>query len=384
MKLEELKTIVQSANLNIIVGSGCSVPFLGALGNIETLLTDLNEQTIPQNEKDLIRATILKNYFDISIDKNLNLLSAKHDLIRDKVLLNYENLLSSLYTILLYRRSNLIAKQLNLFTTNMDVCLEVSAEKIGIELNDGFKGRIKPKLDLSQFKKIQYKKSQLYDLKSEIPSINCYKLHGSVNWMLEDQKIYLDNSLNKLSEIKAISLIKNTDILDLFDPSGDTKSIATLVSEAKGKTPTTLTNEFLQKYDHLPIINPTKEKFKETTLNYTHYELIRILSNELEKENSVLFVMGFSFADEHFQEIILRVANSNPTLKVVIFAYSSSGEKYIEDNLDLKSGKNIYDNISFVERENASTPTEEKFDLKQITEKYFINLASEVKSNFSK
>jgi hypothetical protein len=40
------------------------------------------------------------------------------------------------------------------------------------------------------------------------------------------------------------------------------------------------------------IVNPSKKKFEDTVLNETHYDLLRIYNNELEKENSVLFVMG--------------------------------------------------------------------------------------------
>ena len=47
-------------------------------------------------------------------------------------------------------------------------------------------------------------------------------------------------------------------------------------------------------------------------------------SNELEKENTALFALGFSFADEHIQEITLRSANSNPTLGVFIVAYQEA------------------------------------------------------------
>jgi hypothetical protein len=58
-------------------------------------------------------------------------------------------------------------------------------------------------------------------------------------------------------------------------------------------------------------------------------------SNELEKENSVLFVLGFSFADEHIREITKRVANSNPTLLICIFAYSDSSKTDIEQKLNM-------------------------------------------------
>ena len=40
-------------------------------------------------------------------------------------------------------------------------------------------------------------------------------------------------------------------------------------------------------------------------------------------ENALLFVFGFSFADEHILDITRR-ALRNPTAKVVMFAYSQS------------------------------------------------------------
>jgi hypothetical protein len=63
-------------------------------------------------------------------------------------------------------------------------------------------------------------------------------------------------------------------------------------------------------------------------LNETHYDLLRIYNNELEKENSVLFVMGFSFADEHIRELTLRVANTNPTSIIYIFVYGKDSGIY--------------------------------------------------------
>ena len=63
--------------------------------------------------------------------------------------------------------------------------------------------------------------------------------------------------------------------------------------------------------------------------------------NELEKENSVLFVMGFSFADEHIAEITLRLAKSNPTLTILIFAYDEDSKLDIQQNLKNTDQRNI-------------------------------------------
>ncbi|QDD68122.1 hypothetical protein C6V80_09620 [Caminibacter pacificus] len=86
------------------------------------------------------------------------------------------------------------------------------------------------------------------------------------------------------------------------------------------------------------MINPTKEKFQETVFKKTHYELLRIFSNELEKENTILIVIGFSFADEHIRDITIRALNYNPLLNVFVYDYDGNGVKHIEiENTKIKN-----------------------------------------------
>ena len=86
---------------------------------------------------------------------------------------------------------------------------------------------------------------------------------------------------------------------------------------------------------------------------------MRIYSNALERENSVLFVMGFSFADEHLAQLTKRAAATNPTLQVIIFAFSDNDkDKYLR-NLGI-TGKGGNNNIAIItptdfKRENNST-----------------------------
>ena len=96
--------------------------------------------------------------------------------------------------------------------------------------------------------------------------------------------------------------------------------------------------DFFKAYEKIEMINPTKEKFKTSVLNYHFYELMRIYSNALERENSILFVMGFSFADEHIAQITKRAADTNPTLQVVVFAYSDEDEEGYKKNLQIEHG----------------------------------------------
>ena len=65
---------------------------------------------------------------------------------------------------------------------------------------------------------------------------------------------------------------------------------------------------------------------------------MRLFSNELEKPNTILFVGGFSFADEHLSKITLRAANNNPTLLIVVFAYQQADKVLIEKNLGIDEG----------------------------------------------
>ena len=110
-------------------------------------------------------------------------------------------------------------------------------------------------------------------------------------------------------------------------------------------------------------------------------------ANGLEKENSVLFVMGFSFADEHIREVTLRAADSNPTLTIFAFAYSSKAKEEIEERLDIEHVKNS--NIKVIGP--SVTPGEEgeesaddfKYDLETINKMVFEKIFSSLNSKAS-
>ena len=97
---------------------------------------------------------------------------------------------------------------------------------------------------------------------------------------------------------------------------------AALIAKASSVAVSPTVTAFIEAYEKLGIVNPDKQKFATTVLNETYYELIRRFANELEKENSVLFVHGFSFRDEHLRDVVVRAARSNPTLQVIVFCYS--------------------------------------------------------------
>ncbi|MFM7468906.1 MAG: SIR2 family protein [Vampirovibrionales bacterium] len=74
------------------------------------------------------------------------------------------------------------------------------------------------------------------------------------------------------------------------------------------------------------VVLPRKQKFAEVVLNEAYYSLLRLYANELDKENVVLIVFGFSFEDEHILSMTKR-ALKNPTLQILIFVYE---QKYVQ------------------------------------------------------
>lgn len=91
-------------------------------------------------------------------------------------------------------------------------------------------------------------------------------------------------------------------------------------------------NDFEMDYKRLQVVNPTKDKFKETVFQQNYYQLLRMLSFELEKRDSILIVFGFSFADEHILEIIRR-SIVNPYLKVFVICYDEKSREKIKTKL---------------------------------------------------
>ncbi len=338
MDHDKFKKIVESCHLNFLIGSGASMNYFATLGNVEELLTELTKMPMSK-EKNILESSIKKDYFQKAIAGNLFINNI--DKIKEPALVeelkttkaNYQDFMIALNIILLRRRSNIISRQVNLFTTNMDLFLDFTLEEINLEYNDGFSGKFNPVFSTSNYHKSIFQKSPHYDNRAELPLFNLYKLHGSVTWKSNGNQIVFDSQLQLLRDIDKVEIKKP--LIETFLNDDKPKSIESLIEEAAKLEDDPSFTAFLDAYNKLEIINPTKEKFSTTTVQYNFYELLRMYSNELEKENSVLFVLGFSFADEHIREITKRVANSNPTLLICIFAYSDQSKTDIEGRLNM-------------------------------------------------
>lgn len=340
MNEDKFKKAIESCHLNFLIGSGASRNYFETLGNVENLLTNLSNQP-KTDERLIVEASIKNDYFKKGILGNLGFIDSKKIINTadfENTSKNYQEFLIALNVILLRRRSNLIGRQVNLFTTNIDLFLDRTLEEMGLEYNDGFLGKLQAVFSTSNYRKSVFQKSPHYENKAELPLFNLFKLHGSVTWKQDNDKILFDSNLSVVNEI-ANSPISGKTIDDFLDDKENAKTVQELQKEAEALTYEISLKNFNDSYDKLLIINPTKEKFITTTVQYTFYELLRMYSNELEKENSLLFVFGFSFADEHIREITKRVANSNPTLLVSIFAYDDKSKLEIEAKLNMQDFK---------------------------------------------
>ncbi|MBA9076547.1 hypothetical protein [Rufibacter quisquiliarum] len=374
MEDDKFKKIVESCHLNFLIGSGASRNYFETLGNVENILTELSAEPA-SNEKTIVEVSIKSDYFQKAILGNRGLIDSAFatdptELANTKQ--NYIDFLIAINIILLRRKSSIIGKQVNLFTTNMDIFLDTTLEQLNIEYNDGFSGKLNPTFSTSNYRKSIFQKSPHYENKAELPLFNLYKLHGSVTWKTDANDIVFDASLSTLSKINKVRLSGKL-LSSLKDATGKDKKLTELFADAKSLHIDSEFEKFIAAYRQLVMINPTKDKFETTTIQYTYYELLRIYSNELEKENSILFVFGFSFADEHIREITKRVANSNPTLLICIFAYSDSSKLDIEGKLQMNDFK--FQNVEVITSGDFAT----------LNKSWFIKLAHELdKESFEK
>lgn len=297
---KELKEIIQSGHINLLVGSGCSRPYLSTLGGIEQMMND--EATREEAQKEYFRLikkskSVLNEELETDVDEKKALVSTKQQ---------YENFIR-LWTEALFKRSlGIVNKQVNLFTTNFDLFLEDACERLRVPYNDGFSGQLNPKFSVANFNRIQKYKSLQFDNTSDIPLFNIIKLHGSLSWRTDSDTVVYSNG----------SHIED----DLDSKDGEE------FEKAYGK--------------QLAVINPTAEKHFETVLDTNYASMLRKFTLELEKENSVLLVFGFSLDDRHIKDLLYGVMKSNPTLIVVYF--SRSPYDGVADDKDEAKNANLY------------------------------------------
>lgn len=296
---KELKEIIQSGHINLLIGSGCSCDYLTTLNDIENRMN--NPMSCEYAQKDYYK--IIKRSMAVLDESLATEDSDKEELSKTKQ--NYDAFLSFWANIISSRSLHIVNKQVNIFTTNIDMFMEDSCERLGIPYNDGFIGQINRCFNVSNFNRIQKYKSLQFDNTSDIPLFNIIKLHGSNSWQTKNNTIVYSNGTH-------------------------------IPNDLDGKTG----GEFVDEYKKIAVINPNAEKHFETVLDINYASMLRKFTLELEKENSVLIIVGVSLADKHIKNLLYGVMKSNPTLIVIYFSYNTYDDT--TDILEERSNSNMY------------------------------------------
>ncbi|MFN6735179.1 hypothetical protein ACK4CJ_01315 [Enterococcus gallinarum] len=351
---------INGKNISFLIGSGASAGIVPTLW-IESFSKSFEELLTSAEYDDNQKKVLYYIWFNLWIRKT-KILEFEDE--PKEVFENYEKFISNLITISNHEGFDK-PKRINIFTTNYDSLFELSFDKLASQnrltfFNDGSRGFLKKYVSSENFY-ITTSHCGISDgFQRSIPTINLIKLHGSVTWKKNNEKIEmsLENEVfEKLVEdaksINEMILEMKEDDDPVLGPSDLNKAIDFFDNENIGHSifDTDLTedtlrehidqiysiaedelNEFKTSYDSLPIVSPTKQKFSETVFEQHYYQMLRMLSFELEKKNSILIVFGFSFADEHILEIVRR-SMVNPFLKIYVIAYNKKSKDMIENAL---------------------------------------------------
>ncbi|HGE9287850.1 TPA: hypothetical protein ACGBRN_004498, partial [Escherichia coli] len=113
--------VFQSANINFLIGSGASLPAIRVLGTIESdlqqLINDEMEEEYFDSAASFLTAVWLPHEYMLNRDNGLPfvpLVIANINATRE----NYDAFISSLEKILTRRRTGLLPRRINIFTTN--------------------------------------------------------------------------------------------------------------------------------------------------------------------------------------------------------------------------------------------------------------------------
>lgn len=333
---------IYSKNINILIGSGASADLFPTLGlsiksakgeweTIETLATKF------ENRQDK-RTALFMHYYNTCIFPVQTFTPSTITSDKGKANLeNYEVFLKNLLGLLDRRKD--LNRKINIFTTNYDGCLAHSADNILMQgshdfvVNDGSSGFHRKHLHAKNFNTFQCQTGIFERSNYGVPQLNIIHLHGSVYWSKSGDRI----EVKYANDFKHMIHWKTLEKIGQFSDYLVTNGGSTAKIPAITFTPAQR-ESFWTEYNKLPIVNPTKWKFHETVFEEHYYQMLRFLSYELEKPNSILITFGFSFADEHIRKLVQR-SLSNPKLQTFICCYSQSSAKSLRE--EFKLWKNV-------------------------------------------
>lgn len=206
---------------------------------------------------------------------------------------------------LLQRPLNL--KRGNIFTTNYDLAFENAFDNQGVNYIDGFSGfqnrTFKPE---TYDYDIYYPGSTTQGKVSRIEKvIRYYKIHGSLTW------IKTSPSATNIYGIKEVPI--------------------DLIRRLKDDPNDSLIGDIM--------IYPSATK-KSYTLDFPYSELFRQFASAITQSQSVLLTFGYSFCDEHINDIIYQ-ALSIPSFTLVVIDFLGTKNKGIKKLKDLNDPRII-------------------------------------------
>ncbi|MEH6943224.1 SIR2 family protein [Bacillus sp. JJ722] len=277
--VKKLRKLAITKQLNFLIGSGTSYPAIPLMGMIQA----------ENNEKrNTLLAETVKRVSEDLLGQALEYRSSICITLN-----NYTNFISKIIDILNLSNSRQTPRTANLFTTNYDLFIEKASDNVlqnyRFIFNDGASGYFDRKLDGSNYNRTVSYKGLNDNYTNEIPSLTLIKPHGSMNWEKVGDSVLIRNSV----------------------------------------------------IDSPVIVKPTGYEEQDTFYNNHFHEMLRVFQLELDKPQSVLFVIGFSFQDKHIAKMIKR-AIQNPELMVYAFGFTDRDRETYLENLGLSAERSNF------------------------------------------
>ena len=275
--IKQLRYFAMTKRLNFLIGSGTSVPAIPLMSFFKS--KDISDEEANNLLSDKVKEVSKKVIEDI--------INANDEGNIKAVLKRYSEFIKVILQLLYHANSRQVTKNINIFTTNYDLFIEKSLDELmkyeSFVFNDGSNGYFNRILDSANYNKSVAYRGLNDSYLNELPTLSLIKPHGSMNWEREQE----DNILIRQSVV-----------------------------------------------ENPVVVKPTGLEGQETFLNNHFHDMLRVFQLELDKPQSILIVIGFSFQDKHIAKMLNR-SLKNPELNVFIFCYSESDKQTILTNLGL-------------------------------------------------
>ena len=201
---------------------------------------------------------------------------------------------------ILQRSLNL--KRANIFTTNYDLAFDNAFDRLGVNYINGFSGFHKRYFRPETFEyDIFFPGSTTQGKVQRIEKVLRYfKLHGSLTWINRDPS---ESCLYGIEEVP----------IDIVRQNGE--------------------------YDNLMIYPSTLKK--SYTLDYPYSELLRQFATSIARPQSVLITFGYSFCDEHINDLIYQALTIPSFTLIIIDFLGSDGSNEIKRLKELQDPRII-------------------------------------------